>query len=351
MLTRWMSKINGDGAVCGRVPLPAILVKGGRNPFIRISATHSHQPQSTHIQLVTAHSLLTAHCCTDSSATVDVLLVSLLLLLHFAYPRTIHPSTLTRTLERAATHNTSLLAAHRKSTVASLLLALLCSPLLTVALSCRPLTRCSVALSLPHPLTHNHKCPSNKATTYNGGQTHTDTPHTPLTASTHHLPLTLPSHPCPLSTAHLSHRTGTRAGFVDQVLTTADDVPDNVFGGRSFKSGRQQQSLSNQHPAYLIRQEKDGGRIVKGHDMVSAVKGDKVGASEEEIVAADRETKAAKRGGKKNVEESESKENLAEKKRLMDGSVEKMQATKRARGTAGDGSASNKGDSKKKQKK
>lgn len=50
------------------------------------------------------------------------------------------------------------------------------------------------------------------------------------------------------------------------------------------------------------------------------------------------------------VSHSESKENVGEKKRLMDGSVEKMKATKRARGTVGAASSS-KGGSKKKQKK
>ena len=86
-------------------------------------------------------------------------------------------------------------------------------------------------------------------------------------------------------------------------MTNADDVPDNVFGGRAYKSGRNQQHLSSSHPAYLIKQEKDNARIVKAHEMVSVVKGDEVGASQAEIAAADKETKASKRGGKKSMEE------------------------------------------------
>ena len=80
-------------------------------------------------------------------------------------------------------------------------------------------------------------------------------------------------------------------------------MPDNVFGGRAYKSGRNQQSLSSQQPAYLIKQEKDSAHIVKAHSMLSAVKGDKAGASEDEITAADKETKASKRGGKKSMDE------------------------------------------------
>ena len=112
---------------------------------------------------------------------------------------------------------------------------------------------------------------------------------------------------CPLSALLAlhphSHRTGTRAGFVEKVITSADDIPADVFGGRSYTSGRNKQSLSSQHPAYLIRQEKDDTQLIKGHDMCEAVKGDAKGASREEIVEADKETKAAKRSGKQSMEE------------------------------------------------
>ena len=93
------------------------------------------------------------------------------------------------------------------------------------------------------------------------------------------------------------HRTGTRAGFVEKVCSSGDEVPGDVFGGKGAARG-----ASSSSPAYVIKQEKDDATIVKPHGMLSAVKGDDSGASREEIVSKDRETKQSKTRGKKNVE-------------------------------------------------
>ena len=93
------------------------------------------------------------------------------------------------------------------------------------------------------------------------------------------------------------HRSGTRAGFVQRICRTAEELPEEAFGAKHLR-----RRVSSSTPAYVIRQEKDNATIVKPESMLSAVQGDGSGESQEATAAKDRKIKQAKTREKKNVE-------------------------------------------------
>lgn len=104
-------------------------------------------------------------------------------------------------------------------------------------------------------------------------------------------------------------RSGTRAGFVEKVLTSQDDAQHAGARGQA-------REVNPEHPAYLIHQEKEGtGPIVKLEDRLEPVH-EPAGMSHEEIVDRDKKVKRSKRSGAHHALDAEPQANKASKARL-----------------------------------
>eukprot|EP00742_Colponemidia_sp_Colp-10_P008976 GILJ01009753.1.p1 GENE.GILJ01009753.1~~GILJ01009753.1.p1 ORF type:complete len:225 (-),score=42.22 GILJ01009753.1:146-820(-) len=104
------------------------------------------------------------------------------------------------------------------------------------------------------------------------------------------------------------HRTGTRAGFVEEVFTKPTDV-------KATGAGRHGKEASETNPGYLITQEKNDEKIFKLDEQLSKVEGDS-GKTKEEIVQHDKEIKRQKTGSKRKAADVEPKENLDKKESI-----------------------------------
>eukprot|EP00762_Andalucia_godoyi_P003676 ANDGO_00625.mRNA.1 hypothetical protein len=126
-----------------------------------------------------------------------------------------------------------------------------------------------------------------------------------------------------------THRSGTRAGFIDNVFETPEDA--KAAGARKMAD-----DVSKDHPAYLISQEKQGlGTIVKLEDRLEKVDGDS-GKSRDEIIHRDLDVKKEKRRGAKRASEAEPSANAAKKTRLSGRKGRRSASRKRDAASMGD---------------